>query len=398
MRPIDVAAARHATPGCEHLAFLNNAGSALPTQRTLDAVIGHLYLESEVGGYEAEDSADVWRVVRNQAGALFDVPGEEIALAGSESAAFAKIFWGLLNGGSVPDGSAVAVDRLSYNSHYLALLQARKRHGLRIVVLPSRADGSTDTDGLERSLSGVALASTTVLGTHSGVVNDIAAVGQVCRALGIPHVVDACQAVGQTPVDPRRLGCDALTATGRKWLRGPRGTGLLWVDPALAERCEPFGIDGLSAAWLDADRYELATGAERFEEFEVPVAAFAGLAAAIAQVLELGIDAIHDRVVALARRLRSELAERPALTVHEPVPSPSGIVTFSVDGHDAPPIAAAARQAGVSINTSSAPWARLDMAAKGLTTVVRVSPHYYNTDGELDRLLDVVDGVISRAS
>ena len=397
MPSLDVAAARAVTPGCADLAFLNNAGAALPTQRTVDAVIGHLQLESRMGAYWAQDAvADRLATGKALAAQLLNASGpDEIAYAASDSVAFNKVFWGLIIGEQVVPGDRILVDRISYNSHYLSLLQAQERFDLRIDVLPSHPDGSIDVAALDGALDDdVTLVSATMVGTHCGLVNPVADIGSRCRARGILFVLDACQGVGQLPVDVQAIGCDALTTTGRKWLRAPRGTGLLWVHRDVIGECVPIGIDATGANWADEDHYELAPNAVRFQEFEIPVASFVGMVSALEQVGEIGIDAIHSRISTLADRLRSDLAARAGVVVHDGAGPRSGIVTFSVAGRAPAEVVAAAREAGIAINVSSAPWARLDMDAKGLTAVVRASPHYYNDDDELDRLLSVVDGVL----
>jgi selenocysteine lyase/cysteine desulfurase len=208
---------------------------------------------------------------------------------------------------------------------------------------------------------------------------------------GALYIVDACQAVGQLPVDVGAIGCDALTATGRKWLRGPRGTGLLWVHEDVVPLCTPIGLDADNATLRGPDDVRVVGDARRFQEFEMSIAGLVGLAAALRHLREVGIDAIHARVTSLAERLRAELSRRQGVSVHDGSGARSGIVTFTVEDHDPAAIVRAAAAAGITISVSTAPWAPLDLPAKRIESLVRVSPHVYNTDDELDRLLDVVD-------
>jgi selenocysteine lyase/cysteine desulfurase len=206
----------------------------------------------------------------------------------------------------------------------------------------------------------------------------------------VPYFLDACQSVGQIPVDVRRIGCDVATATGRKWLRGPRGTGLLYVDSVFAERLEPPGIGWSSAVWEDADHYRLRDGAERFLDFEVPVAAHLALGEAIDHALGLGLEAIEARVAGLAEQLRRQLTQMGGVAVHDGGGRRSGIVTFTVAGVEPAAVSSAAAGRGINVSVSEAPWARLDMAPPRPVAVVRASPHYYNTEEELGRLVDTV--------
>lgn len=396
----DLEAARVETPGCGSVAHLNNAGAALPTTRTLNAVAAHLELEATMGGYEAADrAADAVAAVRSSAARLIGANLDEIALTTSDSMAWLKAFWGFVFGGGIARGQRVIVDRVFYSSHYLALLQARRVHGIEIVLAPSRPDATVDVDAfaalLHRDSAGVALVSITMVPTHCGVVNPVAEIGAMLRGHGAAYIVDACQAVGQMAVDVNEIGCDALTTTGRKWLRAPRGTGFLYTRRSFAERCDPPGIDGVSAVWNDADSYVLAHGAARFDEFESSIAARLGLGAAIDQLLEVGVDAVFERVQQLSGRLRRELAALGGVRVTETSAQRSGIVTFTVDGTDPTDIVTAARTAGVNINASRPTWSRLDADFAQLAGVVRASPHAYNTDDELDRLIAVVRDIAS---
>ncbi len=270
------------------------------------------------------------------------------------------------------------------------ILQAAKVFDLVIDVLPSRADGSIDPDHVAATLDRpTSMVSATMIATHCGLVNPVEELGAACRERGIPFVLDACQAAGQIPVDVRAIGCDALTATGRKWLRAPRGTGFLYVRRSLAERCEPTGIDGHSANWESGSSYSLQPASCRFDEFECSFAARVGLAKALTQLEELTVARVHERLSVLAAHLRSGLASAEA-TLHDGSGPTSAIVTFSVPGVAAADVASRAAAENIAINASGLAGSRIDLEAKGLTGVVRASPHIYNTVDELDRLIQLV--------
>ena len=378
---IDVDALRRATPATAHVAHLNNAGAALPSQATLNATISHLQREATMGGYEAASAAqDALDLTRTSIARLLNATPGEIALTTSDSQSFLKAFWALVHSGWFSPGDVVVVDRLSYNSHHLALLQAVSSHGIRVEV----ASSLVDIDAAAR------LVAYTHVGTHSGAINDVSGVAAITRARGIPFFVDACQSVGQLEVDVKSIGCDVLTGTGRKWLRAPRGTGFLYVRHAWIERLEPLGIDGHSASWTAADRYEVNADATRFEEFECSVAARIGMGVAVQELLTLGVAAVAQRVALVAGRLRSGLAAMDRVGLHDGDGVVCGIVTFTVDGVAPDAVAAAAQRAGININTSTAAWARVDMDGTKPQQKIRASPHVYNTDDEVDRLLEVV--------
>jgi cysteine desulfurase/selenocysteine lyase len=387
-----VAALRDETPGCAQRVHLNNAGAALPTRRTLDTVISHLTAEATIGGYEAAAAAaEARQAVHSSAARLLGAAPEEIALTTSDTTAWTKAFWGFALAGGLEPSLRIVVDQVVYSSHYLALLQASTLFGAEIVVIGAGADGTVALDLLHEALERpTALVTVTHVPTSSGLVNPVAAVGEIARAAGVPFFLDACQSVGQLPVDVEAFGCDVLTATGRKWLRGPRGTGLLYLRRDFAPRIEPLGIDMTSADWIDHDTYQVAAGAQRAEEFEGPVAAQLGLGAAIDQLLDLGVDAVSERIALLATHLRDALDRLDGVEALDGTGPRSGIVTFVVDGRPAQDVATRATAAGINVSVSRAEDARLDLDGRGLAAVVRASPHAYNTTDELDLLVEVV--------
>jgi cysteine desulfurase/selenocysteine lyase len=391
--PIDVDAERAATPGCAGVAHLNNAGAALPTTTTVETMVEHLRLEETMGGYEAAAAvADRLAALRSSAACLLGAEEGDVVATGSDTQSWTKALWGFALGGRIGPGQWLVADRIAYDSHYLGLLQVCELTGAAIEVVPSADDGTIDLEVLTAVLGSgrVALVSITHVGTHRGLVNPVAEVGAACHRAGVPYFLDACQSIGQLPVDVGRLGCDVATTTGRKWLRGPRGTGLLFVRAAFAEHLRPPGIGGSGALWDDADHYRYRPGAERFVDFEVPIAAYLGLGVAIDHALALGIDGIAERVGHLADRLRDDLQAVDGVAVHDGGGPRSGIVTFTMEGASPAEIKAVASAAGVNVSISEAPAARLDMVDPHPTSKVRASPHYYNTEGELARLVDVV--------
>lgn len=390
---LDVDALRAETPGCELRAHLNNAGAALPSQGTLDTVVGHLRLEAEIGGYEAAaERSSRLADVRRVAAAVLGVDQVEVAVTTSDTAAWTKAFWGFVLADGLSGRRRVVVDRAVYNSHHLAVLQAHRHLGIEVDVVGPDASGPVDLTAISRALGpSVGLVSVTHVPTHSGSIAPVQEVGELARRAGVPFFLDACQSVGQLPVDLRSIDCDVATVTGRKWLRGPRGTGLLYVRAEALDRFDPPGIDATSAAWSpDGHDYALVDGAARFEEFETSVAAELGLGCALEELLELGIDRVQRRIAHLATHLRRSIDATPGLHGTDDGVELSGIVTFAVDGRDADAVATDAAAAGINVSVSRAENSRLDFAARGLDTVVRASPHAYNTIDELERLLEVV--------
>ena len=236
----------------------------------------------------------------------------------------------------------------------------------------------------------VRLIAITWVPTNGGLVNPAAAVGRIARAHGIPYLLDACQVVGRMPVDVSEIGCDMLTAAGRKFLRGPRGTGFLYVRRDLMYQLEPPMIDHFAAPWLTLDQYELRPDARRFETLENNYAARLGLGVAVDYALAIGIDEIAPRCQALANQMRLTLSEVPGVRVYDLGPQPAATVTFSVDRHEPETVQMRLAELGINVSTSRPSSTLIDATVRNLPTLVRASPHYYNTEEKIDRMTTAI--------
>ncbi|MCU1391614.1 MAG: aminotransferase class [Ilumatobacteraceae bacterium] len=389
--PIDVDLARSLTPGTQHVAHLNNAGAGLTPQPVIDVVAGYLRREADIGGYEVEvEHADALDRVYDSAATLIGARREEIALVESATAAWNAAF------AAVPfePGDRIVTGRSEYASNAINFLLARERHGVEIVLVDDDDDGQISLDGLRNSIDDrTKLIAMTHVATSGGLVNPAAEVGRIAADAGVLFLLDACQSVGQRVIDVDALRCDILSTTGRKWLRGPRGTGFLYVRASSLDRLRPAMLDLRSAEWTAADRFEIAPSARRFEEWEGNRALQLGLGAAIDHAVSWGIENIAERTTGLAVQLRRMLAALPRVAVHDKGGDMCGIVTFTVDGVAANDVKAILGSQGVNTSVTGATSAQYDFPRRGLTEVVRASPQYYNTEAELHRLVDIVGSV-----
>ena len=388
---IDVVRARRETPGCENVLHFNNAGAALMPEPVLDAVVRHLELEASIGGYEAAERAEgaLFRVYEAVA-QLINCQPRDIAIVENATRAWDMAFYAF----DFQPGDRILTAEAEYASNYLAYLQVAQRTGAVIDVVPSDDHGQVSIGRLSELIDArVKLISITHVPTNGGLVNPARDIGKLAREARIPFLLDACQSVGQMPIDVEEIGCDILTATGRKYLRGPRGTGFLYIHPLLVGRLEPPFIDLHAAEWTGRQSYELQPDARRFETWESFVAGKAGLCAAIEYALSWGLDRIYARVQELAEGLRAQLSDIPGVEVQDLGEERCGIVSFTKAGVDANNIKAELRENAINVSTSSTSSTLIDMQDRNLDTIVRASVHYYNTDDEVRRFCDAVESI-----
>lgn len=391
----EIAAIRAATPGCsDDLIHLNHAGSSLPAQTVLDAQIGHLQREAVIGGYEAAaEAADRCTATGASIARLIGARPSEIARFGSAAEAWMAAFWSI----PMAAGQRIIVHDHEYGANAIAFIHAAKTRGVVIDRVPSDDHGQVSVEALAERLQvadDVALVSLTHVPTNGGLVNPAAAIGRLARAADVPFLVDACQSVGQLDVDVDEIGCDFLTATGRKYLRGPRGTGFLYARTSILDRVTPSQPDHHGASWSSTDDYTLADGAQRFEYWEFSHAGWLGLGAAVDVALDLGLDRIELTVAERANQLRTMLTDL-GLTVYDEGVQRCGIVTTA-----SPNIASADLRAALSIrsinaSTTFAGSSRYDVERRNLPDMLRLSVHCITTVSELERAAAALRDVLT---
>ena len=384
---MDLNRIRADTPATERRAYLHNAGAALMPRPVVQAVKDHIDLEAEIGGYAAaRQEGERCEAVYSSVARLLNASPDEIALVENATVGWQMAFYSLL----FAKGDRILTAEAEYAANFVAFLQVAKRTGAVIDVVPSDRTGELDVAALESMIDKrVKLIAITWVPTNGGLANPAAEIGRIAKTHGIPYLLDACQAVGQMTADVEALHCDMLSATGRKFLRGPRGTGFLYVRKGFLDRLEPPVIDHYAAPWVARDRYELRPDARRFENWENNYAGRLGLGAAIDYALDIGMPEIEQRCRMLAGRLRAGLSAIAGVTVLDLGRNPSAIVSFNVAGVEARDVVRKADAAGITIGASDPDSTRIDSENRRLADTVRASPHYYNTEEEVDRLTEL---------
>ncbi|GAC1654833.1 MAG: aminotransferase class V-fold PLP-dependent enzyme [Ktedonobacteraceae bacterium] len=390
--PFDLQHVRQDTPGCAHVLHFNNAGSSLMPEPVLDAIVSHLQLEARIGGYEAAAQAKrSIEHVYDAVATLINSSRDEVAIVENATRAWDMAFY------SIPfqPGDRILTASNEYASNYIAFLQRAHKTGASIEVIPNDEHGQVSLDALKNMIDDrVKLIAITHVPTNSGLVHPVSAIGKIAREAGVLYLIDACQSIGQIPIDVQQIGCDMLSATGRKYLRGPRGTGFLYVRRAVLEQLEPPFLDLHAAEWVSANSYEIRPDARRFENWETNYAGKIGLGVAIDYANHIELDVIWRRVKALSYQLRSQLTTLPDVIVRDRGVTQCGIVTFTVEGHDPEEMKRELAESNIHVSVAVRNATLLDMDARKLTSVVRASVHYYNSEEEVERFCRHIEKIL----
>ena len=391
---IDVDQLRAETPGTKNVIHLNNAGAALMPQPVIDAI--HRYLDHEIdyGGYET------FRAFGNELDGVYGTLAElinaessEIAITDSATRAWDMALYSMPLG----QGDRILTTTTEYVSNWAAYLHLRDTKGIAVDVVPNAPTGEIDVEALERMIDGsVKLITLNHVPTNSGVVNPAADVGRVAREHGIPYLLDACQSVGQLPIDVDEIGCDMLSATSRKFLRGPRGEGFLFVRSDFIPRLEPVFVELHNAPIVLPDRYELRNDAKRFETWEKNHANVLGMGVAAEYAMGIGIDAIWERIQMLASMARELLDDIDGVSVRDLGAVKGGIVTFEVEGRQVIEVRELLSERSINVSISTPLSAPVDIHERDIGGLVRASFHAYNTEEEVEALVEAI-GVIVQA-
>jgi selenocysteine lyase/cysteine desulfurase len=364
----------------------------------LNAITSHLQREVVLGGYESSDEAEI-RVQEAYAAiaAILNAAPRNVAIVENATVAFFQA----LSAFDFRPGDVIVTTRNDYISNQLAYLSLVQRCGVEIRRAHDLPTGGVDPESVRAMLGDprIRLLAVTWVPTNSGLIQPVEALGEIAESAGIPYLIDACQAIGELPIDVARLRCDFLSATARKFLRGPRGIGFLYVsDRALARRLFPLYIDMRGGYWKTSDTFELAPDARRFENWEFSYALVLGLGEAARYAARVGMDRGGRRARELAAALRAKLSAVPGFRVLDHGKELAAIVTVEVAGWHAPDLVNALRQRGINTSASLREYAVIDMDEKRAASALRISPHYYNTEAELDTIVDALRSLSAKAA
>lgn len=392
---INLDSIRGETPGCRTKMHFNNAGASLMPAPVVEAMTGYIRLESLTGGYEAADlqSAQLELFYSTMA-RLLNTQAKNLAFTSSATNSFSRAL------SCIPfqSGDSILIANEDYISNQLALLSLQKRLGINLLRAGSLPEGGVDVNDMKRlmDIHHPKLVSLTHVPTNTGLVQPVAAVGALCRERDILYLVDGCQSAGQMPIDAAAIGCDFFSGTFRKFLRGPRGAGFLFVsDRVLEEQLEPLFIDMRGAEWTEENSYTLRQDAKRFEDWELPYALVTGSQVAAGYALNVGMDEIRNRNQQLCQILRKQLGNL-SLEILDKGKELSSIITVRIPGKEPDAVLQGLRSKNINTSITTRGSAVIDFDAKGVSWALRISPHYYNTEQEINFLVEALEGIIKK--
>jgi len=390
--PFDIERARKDTMACNEIIHFNNAGASLMPVPVSEALHSYLQSEENIGGYETEAlySKSLDRIY-SSASQLLNCSADEIAFVENATRAWQLSFYSL----KFKFGDKILTTMAEYGSNVVAYIQQAKRFGIEVVFVPNDINGQIDVDALSYLIDDkVKLISITHIPTGGGLVNPAKEVGKIAKAAGIPFILDTCQSVGQIPIDVEEIGCDILCITGRKYLRGPRGTGLLYVRKTLLEKLEPPVLDQHASELISPTEYVIRKDAKRFENWEQYCAGKFALGEAIDYALSWGMESIQQRVYNLADILRRQLSRIDGVTLTDDGIEKCGIVTFVCEHMEPSEIKASMEKHKINVSTSKGSGSLVSFQSRGISEVVRASVHYFNTEDEIDYFTEVLNGCV----
>jgi selenocysteine lyase/cysteine desulfurase len=387
---MDLQIIRNQTAGCEEAIHFNNAGAALMPKPVATAIRDYITEEELHGGYETADRKRAELDLFYQYGAqLLHCQSRNIAFTTNATESYNKA----LSSISFKSGDVVLITSNDYPSNYIALISLQNRFGVKLVRVADTETGEIDLADLEEKIRKYSprLLSVTHIPTSSGLVQPVAEIGLITKKYNTLYLLDACQSLGQLKVDASLIGADFISGTFRKFLRGPRGAGILYVsDKALEAGFEPLFIDLHGATWVEENKYVPRNDATRFEDWEKGYALMMGSNASLKYLLEIGIDEIESRNEILMNKLRSDLSNIKFVKLQDRGQKQCCILTFSCGNRSESETKKYFSENNIHIYTTPKTNAIIDFTEKNLDWVVRVSPHYYNTESEIERFIQVV--------
>ena len=373
--------------------FLNSAGSSIMPKSVVQRIDYYLREEERFGGYKVvELNEGEISDFYSKTAKLINCKPHNIAFANSATDAYSKALSSI---DFKKDDSIITTDD-DYVSNHIQFISLKRRFGIKIIRIKTLENGGINITDFEELVKkhNPKLVSVTHIPTNSGLIQNIESIGEICHRHQILFLIDACQSIGQLSIDVKKIKCDFLTATGRKFLRGPRGTGFLFVsDRLLNDGYFPLMIDLRGARWTGIDKFEILESAKRFENWEIPYSLLVGLTEAINYANHIGLDYIESYNEKLMAHFRKNLSGIPGIRLFDIGLKICNILTFVKDGVSLKETKEKLDKNNVLFSISKKESAFIDFNKKEIDWAIRLSPHYFNTIEEIDKTVEIIDGI-----
>ena len=381
---------RQDTIGCHNKIFFNNAGSSLMPSQALESMINYLQTENMAGGYDlAQAQSESINNFYKEVAILLNCRQDNIAFANSATDAYAKA----LSSIDFQKNDVIITTSDDYISNQIAFISLKKRFGIKLIRTKKMHNNELDFHDFEKKIKKYQpkLIAATHIPTNTGLVQNVEKIGHLCQKYKTLFLLDACQSVGQMQVDVQKIKCDFLTATGRKFLRGPRGTGFLFVsDRELRKNLEPLFIEQQGAIWTSKNEYKTIKSAKRFESWEKPIAAIIGFTTALHYLNAIGIKNIQKYNQQISLYFRQKLNKIPHLLMMDRGLQLSSIITVYPKDGSLEKMEHVLKINNICYSVATKDNAIIDFESKKVDWVIRFSPHYYNTIEEIDTVIDIL--------
>lgn len=381
---------RQNTPGCLDKIFINSAGSSLMSKEVVQISKDYMDMEADIGGYDVmANHYEDFNLFYLEASKLINANPRNMAFAISATDAYSKVLYSF----KWTEKDVILTTKDDYVSNIISFIHINRRFGSQIKFVDCLDSGDLDYEDLARKLEQYkpTIFALTHIPTSAGTIHDAEKAGEICANFDTYYLLDACQSIGQLDVDVRKIKCDFLTVTGRKFLKAPRGTGFLYVaNHILDTDMGPLCIDLAGSTWDSETSFKFGSEAKRFEFWEKNYSNFLGLTQAIREINEIGIEKIAAYNKMLSGYFRNELEQVDGLKIYDHGSLKGNIITWKIPGLKQSEISKLFHERRVIFSFSSNTSALYDLNKKGEEWLVRFSPHFFNTTEEADQVGEIL--------
>lgn len=376
--------------------YFNNAGSGIMSNDTFDTIVNHMRLEMQYGAYKAAiiREKEIKEFYKYAAKLLNAESSEEIAFIDSASRGWNLVMYGL----PVTSNTSIVTLESEYGTNLLTIYDIANKTGCSVTVVKCHEDGSFDLLDVEDALSkGECILAVSHVAAQGAIENPVNELGILAEKYKAIYIVDGCQACGQIPINVQEMKCDFYITAGRKWLCGPRGTGILYVKK---ESRFPSSQIDLSTSDLVFDNNNKVVGiktvesAKRFELWEKNVASLLGLSNAIKECLNLGLPRIQDGIISNTIKIREAICNNPKLTLVGKKDAPIGNASFYTNNEALERDIKVFFEENGFIISCMCDWdCPLFFPKNNVKYIFRITPHYYTPSEEVHEMCECIRNI-----